>query len=225
MALNAGSLVRYKFGKSALHKAPAWAKLVALCALSLVIFLAPRLGIAVGIVIAAYFAWLTGFSFREQARDLRPLLFYATFLYISALVSNLVSAVPLPALLLPSEVTLTTLLRLTLLFQLSTLFFRTTTLIALKEAIALIEDTLRAGLSCIPLVKRLVSREARFARILSLFLGFIPAVFEQWAAIDLAWRARSGKDGVKKALVLLPLLLSRNFYDAAKKARALAARS
>jgi biotin transport system permease protein len=94
--------------------------------------------------------------------------------------------------------------RLLVLLQLSSLLFRTTTLVALKSAIARI---------CPPL-----------AVPLALFLGFIPALFELWGRLDLSWRARGGKRGIKKLFVLLPALLSLAFFHADIKSRALAAR-
>jgi hypothetical protein len=50
-------------------------------------------------------------------------------------------------------------------------------------------------------------------------------VFELWQKIDCAWTARGGKNGVAKIKTLTPVLIALSFYEAAAKARAIAARS
>jgi energy-coupling factor transporter transmembrane protein EcfT len=83
--------------------------------------------------------------------------------------------------------------------QISALFFRTTSSLEIREVV-------------------------RF-EIISLFLCFIPEIFKIWTSINLAWRARSGKEGFIKIKTLMFILISLSFEKAAIKAKALEARS
>jgi energy-coupling factor transporter transmembrane protein EcfT len=64
----------------------------------------------------------------------------------------------------------------------------------------------------------------RFAGNIALFLCFIPEIFSIWAGIELAWKARGGKQGLGKIRTLVFTLISFGMEKAAIKARALAAR-
>jgi energy-coupling factor transporter transmembrane protein EcfT len=64
----------------------------------------------------------------------------------------------------------------------------------------------------------------RFSKNFTLFLSFIPQVFETYRQINLAWHARSGKHGFRKIRVLVFVLISISLDKASKKAAALAAR-
>jgi energy-coupling factor transporter transmembrane protein EcfT len=231
MALNSNDyLFCYLAGRSPLHRMNAAVKLALLFAASLAACFLPLSVAAACALPAGMCARACGLPFRVQLRDLRPLLFYGEFLYASAVLSK-VLALPEPfaqasaAALVPTKATLAALARLLLLLQLSSLLFRTTTRLALREGIAAAETAVRAALARLPGISRAVSRDARFAQTLALFLGFIPALFEQWSRLELAWRARGGKNGVVKTRTLLLSLLSLGFYAAAQKAKALAARS
>jgi biotin transport system permease protein len=206
MAVN--TLLQYRPGRSVLHCLPALLKVALLFAASIGAFFLPPQAAALTIPLLFAAALFCGISPRDALGDLRPALYYAWFLYVTAVLAAwwvLPNRAAVNAgIFVPPLVTVTVAVRLLVLLQLSSLLFRTTTLVALKSAIARI---------CPPL-----------AVPLSLFLGFIPALFELWGRLDLSWRARGGKKGIKKLFVLLPALLSLAFYHADLKARALAAR-
>jgi energy-coupling factor transporter transmembrane protein EcfT len=55
-------------------------------------------------------------------------------------------------------------------------------------------------------------------------MSFIPAEFELWGMIDRSWKARGGKNGIKKIKTLSFVFMSISFYKADKKAKAISAR-
>jgi energy-coupling factor transporter transmembrane protein EcfT len=208
------TLLQYRPGRSILHRAPALLKVALLFAASIGAFFLPPQVCALAIPLLFAAALLCGIHPKDALGDLRPALYYAWFLYVTAILAawwvlpNRAAVtsgyyVPL-SIFVPPLTTITVAVRLLVLLQLSSLLFRTTTLVALKSAIARI---------CPPL-----------AIPLALFLGFIPALFELWRRLDLSWRARGGKKSLKKLFALLPALISLAFFHADLKARALAAR-
>ena len=65
---------------------------------------------------------------------------------------------------------------------------------------------------------------AFFSLGISLMLGFIPRFFEMWETANLACQARSCKRGLRRLLVLLPLVTERMMEAAAETVLALEAR-
>jgi biotin transport system permease protein len=90
-------------------------------------------------------------------------------------------------------------LRFVLIIQISALIFRTTSALEIREVV-------------------------RF-EIVSLFLCFIPEIFNIWASVNLAWKARGGRNGPAKIKTVSFVLISLSFEKAALKAKALEARS
>jgi energy-coupling factor transporter transmembrane protein EcfT len=218
-------IFRYKPGKSLLHHAPAWIKLVLLFPLSAITLYIPLSVSGTLVACMCVCAFLCEFSAREQLADLRAAWYYAVFLYILAVLTNWAVARSFtPQLLIPGIDWFTGSVHLVLMLLISGLLFRTTTSLALKDGIDTIERILRGGLRRIPIAGKYISPDARFAKSIALFIGFIPAVFELWQKIERAWIARGGGNGIKKLKVLAPTLISLSFYAATAKARALAAR-
>jgi biotin transport system permease protein/energy-coupling factor transport system permease protein len=218
-------IFRYKPGKSLVHKAPAWIKLVLLFPLSAVTLYIPLAVSGALVASMCVCAFLCGFSAREQHADLRAAWYYAVFLYVLAVLTNWTVAPSwTPRLLVPGIDWLTGSVHLILMLQISGLLFRTTTSLALKDGIDAIERVLRGGFRRLPFAGKHISPDSRFAKNIALFIGFIPAVFGLWQKIERAWIVRSGGNGIKKIKVLAPSLISLSFYAAAAKARALAAR-
>jgi biotin transport system permease protein/energy-coupling factor transport system permease protein len=89
-------------------------------------------------------------------------------------------------------------LRLVLIVQLSALLFCTTSALEIRESLRI--------------------------EPISLFLSFIPLIFETWKTVDLAWKARGGRQGVKKIRTIVFVLISLSMEKAAMKSTALTAR-
>jgi energy-coupling factor transporter transmembrane protein EcfT len=187
----------------------------------------PVPALAAGIACAALAALVFGFSPREQITDLQPAAFYGLFLYALSVFSVLLEADRHPeaiAVFTLKKHFLPAFLRLALVVQLSALIFRSTTSLEIRGAVSAIEASIRKGLSRIPFVGQLVPRKPRFAEGLALFAAFIPELFQTWTQIDLAWRARNGKPGLKKIKTLIFALITLSFSKASEKAKALTAR-
>ena len=226
-----GPVFRYKTINGLLHKLPAMLKLLLFLPLSVICMSLPSPFLAAGIIAAIITASLCMFTFREQLTDFKPAAFYASLMYGLSVFSVLFEnwgSMPLPALaaaaLFPRADFLHTALRLTLVVQLSALLFRTTSSVEIRETLVNLERRIRLILKRLPLLGKKVSPRPRFLQNISLFLSFIPEIFEAWATFDLAWKARGGKQGAAKIKTLVFVLITLSFEKAALKARALEAR-
>lgn len=195
-------IFRYVLKKGPLHKIPALIKLVSLFILSVSCVYIPPFYLVPGIIAVIILALLCGINLYNQLTDFKPVFLYTVILYLFSVLSNLTGLLPFDSpphsIFLPNSVFIRTALRLVIIVQLSALLFRTTSSLEIREAVK--SDTF------------------------SLFLGFIPDIFNSWANIDLAWKARGGKPGIKKIKTLVFVLISVSFERAAVKAKALEAR-
>ena len=228
----------YKTQKGPLHRLPAALKLFLLLPLSVFCMPLPPAWLGVGIFAAALSAFLCGFSPAEQLTDLKPAFYYAALMYALSLFSALLEEFPkiletfpairlpaLAAILLPRSGFLHIALRLVLIVQLSALLFRSTSSLELRDSVGSVERFIRLRISGVFFLEKRISPQPRFARSLTLFLSFIPQIFETWKQINLAWQARAGKQGLRKIKTLVFVLVSLSLEKAAVKANALAARS
>lgn len=223
MVKAAQTIFKYKITKSPLHKLPAMLKLFIILPLSILCVTTPILQLTAGIFVLITAAFLCGFTLREQLTDLKPAAFYAVFMYalsaLSTLMENL-NSLPMRALitavLIPHNDFIRISLRLVFIVQLSSLLFRTTTSMELRNGLHTIESFIRHILK--------VSPKPRFSQTICLFLCFIPEIFQTWTNINIAWKARGGKQGLIKVKTLVFVLFSINFEKAALKAKALEAR-
>jgi len=206
MAVTISSQVfKYKTIKGPLHKIPAFVKLILLLPLSIFCMSLAPLYLAAGITAAAITAFLCGFTVQEQLPDLKPAFYYAILMYLLSVFSNFTevfSKMPHNVLdlgiLLPRGEFLRIALRLVLIVQISALLFRTTSSLEIRDCVRI--------------------------EIISLFLSFIPEIFETWETINMAWKARAGKQGLNKIRVTVFILISLSMEKASLKARAAAAR-
>jgi energy-coupling factor transporter transmembrane protein EcfT len=67
-------------------------------------------------------------------------------------------------------------------------------------------------------------RSSAFAAAFSLMIGFIRRFFMVWDEVDCAYRARAGKEGFHKMIIIIPLVIERMIRAAAETAYALEAR-
>ena len=200
------SMFKYKTIKGPLHKIPALIKLISLLPLSVFCITLMSLWLCAGISFFILIAFLCRITLSEQLTDLKPVFFYAILMYILSVLSNLTEIQPpsftpdssLLIIFLPGKEYLQITLRLVLIVQLSALLFRTTSPLEIREAVRL--------------------------NIITLFLIFIPEIFNTWTNINLAWKARGGRQGFVKIKTLLFVLISLSFEKAAIKAKALEAR-
>jgi len=208
--VNKQAVFKYKTNKGPLHKIPAIIKLILLLPLSIICMYLPSPWLIAGITIMIITASLCRFTLTEQLTDLKPPMFYIILLYSLSIISNLTEIITthgltffiahcsLLTIFTPHPDFLHLILRLILIVQLSALVFRTTSSLEIRNVIRL--------------------------EVLSLFICFIPEIFTLWSNINLAWKARGGKNGIQKIYKLGFSLLSLSFEKAAIKSKALAAR-
>jgi len=199
------TVFKYKTIKGPLHKVPAIIKLLLLLPLSFFCMSLPPFRLAAGIILCVIVSFIFGLSFREQLTDLKPVFYYAILMYILSVFTNFSgNYILIPfnesiKALIPRHEYLRITLRLALIVQISALVFRTTSALEIKEAVK--------------------------SEVITVFLCFIPEIFKIWTSVNLAWKARGGKDGIAKIKTVIFVLISLCFEKAALKAKALEARS
>jgi energy-coupling factor transporter transmembrane protein EcfT len=183
-----------------------------------------------GIILLVIFSFLCGFTPTEQLTDIKPVLFYALFLYmigiftgLSSFFSGLLKPEDFAKIFYPGYKYALYIVRLFLIMQLSAFFFRTTTSIEIKEALCAGELYIRSRIQKLPFTKN-ISLRPKLGTGAALMMSFIPALFELWNDLNRSYRARGGKKGLKKIRVLLVALIALSFHYAHEKAKALAAR-
>jgi len=229
------AVFRYKTVKGPLHKLPAMVKLFILLPLSGFCVSVSPLWLGTGMVVLTLTAFLCGFTLREQLTDLKPAAIYAFLMYSLSVFSTLMDSTfknlmemtfgDLAAALIPREDFLKIALSLAVVMQLSALLFRTTSSVEIREGLFTIERFLRAVFSRLPFFGKRISLHPRFAQNISLFLCFVPEIFQTWSSIDLAWKARGGRQGWAKIKTTVFVLITLSFEKASVKAKALEARS
>lgn len=223
------SIFKYKTVKCSLHKLPAIAKLFLFLPLCIFCLSLTPLYLTAGIITAFIFAALCRFSLHEQITDLKPALYYAVLMYalsvFSAFFENwkLFTSHEITSFaFLPNNDYLRITLRLVLIIQLSAFVFRTTSSLEIREALRSMEKRI---LSILPFIGERLATQSRFVESVSLFLCFIPEIFTNWSSINLAWKARGGRQGIRKIKTTVFILISVSMEKAALKAKALEARS
>jgi len=214
--VNKQTIFKYKTIKGPLHKIPAAIKLLLFLPLSIICLSFPSLWLLTGIFTAILLSFLCGITLTEQLTDLKPAIFYAFLLYILSIFSTLLEHSTFHiqhSTLNTTNSTLHTIhytlftikpeflriaLRLILIVQLSALLFRTTSSLEIREVVRL--------------------------DVITLFLCFIPEIFQTWTSINTAWKARGGRQGLSKIKTLVFILISISLEKAALKAKALEAR-
>lgn len=189
LIVDVNPLFSYRAGNSLIHKMPAVFKVVLLFVLPAAVFFVPPLYCLIWIGFNAGAALYAGFGIKQQVLDLKPLAYYVFFLAMVQTVSFIAgsdtSIQPLIELIL----------KLVCALQITSLFFNTTTSLELKAALEKI----------LP---------AHAALLFVLFLTFIPMLFSVWAQLERSWKARAGKNGVKKLFVLFPIFISLALFKA-----------
>jgi len=225
------AVFRYKTVKGPLHKLPVTLKLFLLLPLCGFCMSLPPFWLGAGMIFLILSSFLCGFTLREQLTDIKPAAFYALLMYalsvFSALLENWkeMTLENLTAVLIPREDFLRVALSLAAVMQLSALLFRTTSSVEIRECLFMIERFLRIGFSRLPFLGKQISLKPRFAENITLFLCFVPDIFQTWSSIDLSWKARGGRQGLAKIKTLCFALITQSFEKASLKSKALSARS
>lgn len=212
------SFFRYRTGNTWLHRMPPAAKIFLMLALAIASFYLPVPAAAIAWLFVLAAGRLFGFSAKDIFSDIQPALFYCFVLYLASLSQNALrwsqaleagTVYPLSALFIPEPSHLALAAHLALSLSVSALFYRTTSNVQFHEGFAALERAITR------------KKSARYADSLSLTLTFIPQIVANWQQIDCAWKARGGKNGVRKIIALVPLLFSVSMKKAYDKALAI----
>lgn len=208
---------RYKTQTTILHKVPASIKLVAMLALAIIAFYTPIMhGVCIWLALLAFSKIVLKFSFAEIISDLKPTLSYTVLLYSATLIMNILDyfsksaqTTSIITIFKPNAAYTLLLVHLALSMEISSLFFRTTSITEFKNGIAKIE--------------RLITKKekAPLSETITLTFFFIPRITSFYTRISNAWKARDGKDSIRKILVLIPLLLKLSMQDGYEKSLAI----
>ncbi len=214
------SAFSYKKGNSLLHKCPSWIKLLFLPILN-VLFLCLPPYFAFGLIAIQFLtACVLRISVKEQFRDLKPVLYYASLLiFFQFFVSFSEGEKSFKGLFNWSvqKESVFSLAKLFCVMQSASLLFKTSTSLELREGIGAIERNICKFLHA--------KKTDRFTNAIFLFLNFIPMISRIWQELKLAWISRNGKNSIKMYAVLLPVFFSVGMKKAYNQAKAIQIRN
>jgi energy-coupling factor transporter transmembrane protein EcfT len=110
-------------------------------------------------------------------------------------------------------------------FAAGALLFSVTTMQELRDSLGRCEEAAVNRMLALPFFPSPKRRaRSRFSLGLSLMLGFLPRFFELWETANLACDARACKKGLRRFMVLIPLIIERMMEMAGETAEALDSR-
>jgi biotin transport system permease protein len=232
----------YRSGASPLHRCPAGFKFLGLLALSAGAFSSiPGLAAAAALVLAG--ALVAGIRPWQLLRGAKPVLLLAAFVTLARTLrfgapgprpGNTGPALPL----VPDAAGFTGGLHQGLCFIVSfaagALLFGVTTTQELRDSLGRFETGAANLFLALPRLFRSGPAGkgpppkrrsfSGFSLGLSLMLGFLPRFFELWEAANLAFDARVGKRGLRRLVILVPMVIERMMETAGETAEALESR-
>jgi energy-coupling factor transporter transmembrane protein EcfT len=218
----------YRPGNSALHRLPAWVKLLALLGISTAAFFAGFPALAAGAVIVTAGALSAGIRPWELLRGSKPLLIMIGFVILLRSIAGDSLTFSLSGcadgLLFGGTILVS--------FSAGALMFSVTTMTELKDSLGKIERILRlplaAGIKKLPFpwARRVLFHveQPRLSLGISLMLGFLPRFFEVWESVTAAYRARAGKRGISQIPAVIPPVIEQMMAKAGETASALESR-
>ena len=200
----------YRAGTTPLHRCPAGIKLILLLLLSASPVLGlPFAGAAALIVFLG--ACSAGLKIRETLAGSKVLvIMLLIFTAFRAVSIGSGRAVQIDIKALQSSLYLS--MGILVCFSAASLFFAVSTVTEIRKTLASAESFL-------------FHRKGRLSLALALMLGFLPRFFECWENAGLAAKARCCKSGLKRVLLILPLVTERMIETAAETAEAMESRA
>ena len=194
------SLFAYTKSDSPIHKIPAGLKLLVMIAVPITLQLTSHYVCLSLMAVFFVLSILSKTGFKSLARDLRPIVFYSLFILVIDVLSYLIFDRNRDIITFSS---LHLVIKLVCAMEATSVFFRTTSIYETRDALQALERIVTFG-------------HTRYAvsSTFTLFLSFLPQIFETWTSLELAYRARGGKDGIVKAVKLLPLLIAMSIKKA-----------
>lgn len=200
-------ILSYQKRNSLIHRTPALLKLLALLGIAVALYLTGLEIHGILFAVSLVAVLISGISLKDFLHDLKPVTFYGLFIAVVEVVGamlyggNLLESFGDGMWKTNSSVLLVS--RLVVAMSYTSLFFRTTSNLEIRQSLERVELAVSFGHS-----------RLSFSRAFALFLNFLPQLFAIWANLDKAWKARCGKRGIRKILVLLPVFITLSMKKA-----------
>lgn len=200
-------ILSYQKRNSLIHRTPALLKLLALLGIAVALYLTGLEIHGILFAVSLVAVLISSISFKDFLHDLKPVTFYGLFIAVVEVVGamlyggNLWESFGDGMWKTNSSILLVS--RLVVAMSYTSLFFRTTSNLEIRQTLERVELTVSFGHS-----------RLSFSRAFALFLNFLPQLFAIWANLDKAWKARCGKRGIRKILVLLPVFITLSMKKA-----------
>lgn len=205
------ALFSYTKSNSSIHKIPAGIKLLVLIAVPITLQLTSAYVCYALIAFFFVLAAFTGTGYRNFFRDLGPIVFYGMFILAIDVLSYLIFDRNRAII---TETSLFLVLKLVCSMEATSIFFRTTSVYQIKGTLQAVERVITFG-----------HTRYTVSNTFTLFLSFLPMIFETWTDLELAYKARGGRNGIDKAVRLLPRLIVMSIKRASTTYLALLNRS
>ena len=176
-------LFRYSKRKTVLHSFPCIVKFLIMISVSIMVCF---LDVKVNLIIFTVFILLSQIgkvSVISIIKDMLPIIWYSVFILLVNVLSALINSNPITisTIFIGSSVNL--IVRLFVVVLITSVFLRTTSMFDLYYAFK----------KALPIV---------------LFFNFFTRIFSTWDMLSKVYKARGGKNGIKKVVKLLPVLIS-----------------
>lgn len=200
-------ILSYQKRNSLIHRTPALLKLLALLGIAVALYLTGLEIQGILFAVSLVAVLISSISFKDFLNDLKPVTFYGLFIAVVEVVGamlyggNLWESFGDGMWKTNSSVLLVS--RLVVAMSYTSLFFRTTSNLEIRQSLERVELAVSFGHS-----------RLSFSRAFALFLNFLPQLFAIWTGLDKTWKARCGKRGIRKIIVLLPVFIALSMKKA-----------
>lgn len=177
------TLFEYSKSDSAVHKIPAVVKLIIMIATAIsACFFNAKINLCI-FAFCLCLSFVSKIKITNFLRDMLPILWYSLFILLVNVASSLLNEHTVSVNLVFTHDSLTLIVRLITVVALTSIFLRTTSLFDLFFSLK----------KALPIV---------------LFFNFFSRLFSIWNSLSKSYYARGGKNGIKKIVKLLPLLIA-----------------
>lgn len=200
-------ILSYQKRTSLIHKTPALLKLALLLGIAIALYLTGFGVHCLLMVVALLLVWVSKIQLKDFLHDLRPVVFYCIFIALVEAAGSLlyggVFFISFRDGAWKNNVSVLLVSRLVVAMSYTSVFFRTTSNLEIRQSLEDVETALTFGRS-----------NLSFSKAFALFLNFLPQLFAIWTGLDKTWKARCGKRGIRKIIVLLPVFIALSMKKA-----------
>lgn len=193
------TIFSYKKKQSIIHNASTLLKLIIYFMLSILVFLTNLHALLYFYIAGIIIMIASKIEIKYVLIDIKQALVYVTFIMLSDSISYILRYNCINRSLLEYLNYLFCLKIIIMIFYTS-IFFRTTNFYNLFSLFFDIEMKL--------------AKKRRIADLFTLYITFIPKLFKIYSDVELAYRSRNGKNGIRKFIMIFPIFLRNSFLYA-----------